>query len=472
MTRIVSGAYSTYQISDDILSKGGVGSIHRTDRPEFVYKNYFDPSKAPQREQLEKLVEIGRDVLIEQGKQPGDSPDSSVNWPVDIISTPGGGVAGVVLPTIPDALFNTELGNVRTLEFLVMARARPPQAEGRVALLIRMAEILAFIHSRNLVHGDINSKNLAWTIRPQPIMYLIDCDGMLPQSPRPEIGVQAMGWVDPRLLDRRIPAHDHLSDWYALALAMYRGLILTPGKLDTKTADGRWPEPGKIPRGFPAELETLLRRGLSALDGEGRPEPKQWVEALVATYLPDGAFAKGALDQLDTMSGTSPADQFVQIPQLRDDITKPVPLGHRPPPPGSASPRFMPPPPPPQPPYPPPPIRPRFMPPPPPPYSPPPIRPRYAPPTPHHVPRTGPSGTLGLKALRGGVSWYIIGLIACCGVPYLAIIYIGIALFQLRKVAPGYPNLSRARVSLFAFGGLCTLLLIMELSAASSVRPT
>ena len=322
MNKVVRGVDSTYRISDDAISKGGVGSIHRTDDPGFVYKQYFDPDKAPRRDHLEKLVVVGRDVLLRQGKQPGDTPESSVNWPIDIVPATSGSVRGVVLPIIPSTLFNANHGNVRTLDFLVMARAKPPQAEGRVALLMRMAEILEFIHTRGLIHGDVNGKNLAWAVNPMPIMYLIDCDGMVPQSPRPESGVQAMGWADPRVLDRQIPAHDQFSDWYALALAMYRGLLLTPGKLDKKTTDGRWSEPGKIPAAFPAPLATLLRRGLSALDGGVRPAPKEWVDALVSTYLPGGKFARGALEELDELSGTtkpaqqSPNSAFHPIPPL------------------------------------------------------------------------------------------------------------------------------------------------------------
>ena len=291
MSRLVRGTWSTYRVQDDVLSKGGVGSIHRTDDPGLVYKNYFDPQKTPSKEHLKKLVAVGRDVLFRQDKKPGDTPESSVNWPVDIVPATQAGVRGVVLPIIPPELFNADHGNVRTLDFLVMKRARPPPATGRVALLIRMAEILAFVDAKGLVHGDVNGKNLAWTTDPKIIMYLIDCDGMLPRSPRPTAGVQAMGWADPRVLDRLIPAHDHLSDRYALALAMYRGLLLTPGKLDARTSEGKWPEPGKIPDGFPAELGMLLRRGLAALDGEKRPAPQEWADALVAAYVPNGAYA-------------------------------------------------------------------------------------------------------------------------------------------------------------------------------------
>jgi hypothetical protein len=41
------GQYGAYRVDQATLAKGGVGSIHRTDDPRFVFKRYFNPSKAP-----------------------------------------------------------------------------------------------------------------------------------------------------------------------------------------------------------------------------------------------------------------------------------------------------------------------------------------------------------------------------------------------------------------------------------------
>ncbi len=166
----VRGRCDQYTVESVPVSKGGVGSIHRTTDPRWVYKQYFESAKAPSLQHLDRLIGIGRDVLIRDGRKPGETPESSVNWPVDVSVDANEAVQGVILPAIPPSLFN-EYDSVRGLEFLVMARANPPSARGRVALLLRMAEILNFIDSRGLVHGDINGKNLAWAITPAPIMY-------------------------------------------------------------------------------------------------------------------------------------------------------------------------------------------------------------------------------------------------------------------------------------------------------------
>ena len=180
-----------------------------------------------------------------------------------------------------------------------------------------MAEILNFVDSRGLVHGDINGKNLAWTMSPVPVMYLIDCDGMVPQTPPPTEGVQAMGWADPRVIDHLIPAHDQYSDWYALALAMYRGLLMTPGKLDSRQSDGSWPKPKDILADLHATIATLMHRGLDhPLDPLSRPQPAEWVQGLIETFLENGRFNDDAVEKLDELSAVTAATRpaFTQLP--------------------------------------------------------------------------------------------------------------------------------------------------------------
>ena len=183
-----------------------------------------------------------------------------------------------------------------------MPRAAPPAAKARIAVLLRMAEILAYLERLDLVHGDINSKNLAWSVVPAPVAYLIDCDGMVPASPPPITGVQSVGWTDPRVSDRLVPAHDRASDWYALALAIYRGLLLVPGQLHRKQ-NGTWPRPTAIPRELDGRISALLQRALTRpLHADARPKPSEWVDALRTTYLRQGGFDEKAVARLDELA--------------------------------------------------------------------------------------------------------------------------------------------------------------------------
>jgi hypothetical protein len=433
----VDGLHARYKIADAPLNRGGIGAIYPASdaNASFVYKKYFVPAKAPSVDNLRRLVDIGRDVLIGQNKTPGDTPESSVNWPIDVVLGRRDQTAlGVILPAIPRPLLN-EFGKPRGLEFLILARTNPPTAKGRVVLLLRMAEIQAYVDALELVHGDINSKNLAWTLRPHPITYLIDCDGMVPQYPPPQTGVHAMGWVDPRVVEKLIPAPDHMSDRYALALAMYRGLLLVSGHLK-RLPDGTWQAPSQIPSELPARIRRLLERGLGRpLDGELRPKPAEWVAALIETYLAGGRYDETALSTLEALTEArrvamkrAASARFVRIPQTDWDAIA-LPANPRPtgagvtgkwiPPPGPTPPRPSAPPPPYQ----------GRVPPPPPPrqHTPPQMPPSRVSPHPRAPTPPGPVqapvaprqssfnysklGLLGRRALRRGPFWHLLCLV-------------------------------------------------------------
>jgi len=435
----VRGRYDQYTVESVPVSKGGVGSIHQTTDPRWVYKHYFESAKAPSLQHLDQLIGIGRDVLIRDGRRPGQTPESSVNWPVDVSVDVNEAVRGVILPAIPPSLYN-EYDSVRGLEFLVMARANPPAAKGRVALLLRMAEILNFIDSRGLVHGDINGKNLAWAITPAPIMYLIDCDGMVPQDPPPDHGVQAMGWTDPRVIDHLIPAHDKYSDWYCLALAMYRGLLLTSGKLDSKRTDGSWPEPKAIPADLDPGIATLLRRGLGdPLDPTVRPRPAEWVKGLVSVFLDHGRFDEAATQKLDQLSVVALAKPtFTPLPST--DWSQFLPATSASQPPQQVRPVV--------------PLRPAPAAPLPPACPPPPT---YRP-----VPQVG---GVAARAIEGGTWWHLRGLLCCLFVPVIALGYIGVALYQLRDLSDGFPVATVRRNALYAYAAIALIPLIIIASS-------
>jgi hypothetical protein len=449
----VRGRYDQYTVESVPVSKGGVGSIHRTTDPRWVYKQYFESAKAPSLQHLDRLIGIGRDVLIRDGRKPGETPESSVNWPVDVSVDPNEAVRGVILPAIPPSLFN-EYNSVRGLEFLVLARANPPAAKGRVALLLRMAEILNFIDSRGLVHGDINGKNLAWAITPAPIMYLIDCDGMVPQDPPPDQGVQAMGWTDPRVIDHLISAHDKYSDWYCLALAMYRGLLLTSGKLDSKRPDGSWPEPQAIPADLDPGIATLLRRGLGdPLDPAVRPRPAEWVKGLINVFLDHGRFDEAAtqkLDQLSVVALAKPA--FTPLPST--DWSQFLPATSASQPPKPVLPQQAP-------------VRPQ-------PVSPVrpaiPLRPAPPPPTPPACPpppayRPVPQvGGVAARAIEGGTWWHLRGLLCCLFLPIIPLGYIGVALYQLRDLSDRFPVATVRRNTLYAYAAIALIPFIITIA--------
>jgi hypothetical protein len=464
--RWVHGRYGNYAVVGDSISKGGVGAIFRTTDPKWVYKEYHSPDKAPRREHLEQLVTVGREVLIQQGKPIGSQPESSVNWPVDIVDTRDGRIRGCVLPAIPDRYFHKTLGNVNTLDFLVMRRSSPPQARFRLIVLLRMAEILAFVNSKKLVHGDVNAKNVAWTLDPEPSAYLIDCDGMVPQDPPPTTGVQANYWTDPRVIDGMVPAHDHYSDWYCLALAFYRGMLLPQGG-NLGKQNGTWAAPGQIPSDLDPRIATLLRRGLTdPLDPSKRPEPAEWARTLIDVYVVNNGYDDAAIARLDrSLPVRKPPTNFHPLPPTLPPRPAPVPQ-YQPAPTYQRQP-----PPPPRPPL-------AYPPPPPPPVVqwPLPVIQQYPVPAPHRPPPP-PSigkrpGSMARWAMGGGARWYVPLVLMMCACWPVGAIVSAVVLVQTLQTERGYYGRTAAIISSGVALGVCALFGIASLASAVSSPST
>jgi hypothetical protein len=71
-----------------------------------------------------------------------------------------------------------------------------------------------------------------------------------------------------------------------------------------------------------------------------------------------------------------------------------------------------------------------------------------------------PPGTVAMAALTATTSWYVIGALATIFLPFVAIVYIVVALVQLQGVDPGFPGLNRARTVLYVYGGGCLFFLL------------
>jgi hypothetical protein len=275
-------------------------------------------------------------------------------------------------------------------------------------------------------------------------MYLIDCDGMVPQDPPPDQGVQAMGWTDPRVIDHLIPAHDKYSDWYCLALAMYRGLLLTSGKLDSKRPDGSWPEPKAIPAGLDPGIAELLRRGLcDPLDPPARPRPADWVKGLINAFLDHGRFDEAATQRLDELSAVALAKPaFTPLPST--DWSRFLPATSASQPPQLVRPQNVP-----GQPQPTSPVRPTIPSRPAPPVPAPPACP--PPPSYRPVPQVG---GVAARAIEGGAWWHLRGLLCCLFLPFIALGYIGVALYQLRDLSDRFPVATVRRNTLYGYGAI------------------
>jgi hypothetical protein len=282
----VRGKYGVYDCEDDKFADGGGANLYKVKGSPFVFKKYHKPvGDAAAASKISSLVPLGRSTFVSGHDAPGSTPQASVCWPIDEIRV-STRTEGVIMPLIPGEFFRAGSKKPQTLAFLIRGRADPPRAWVRVSVLIRIAEVFSWLGASYLAHGDFSDANIVWRESPTPGAFLIDADGLQPaDAVSPVGGMTTPGWIDPRVTTGLQPAHDQFSDWYGLALAMYRGLLLTPGNLDQRP-DGTWPEPSNIPSTFPAPLRHLLTQTLSnPLNEKARTSPGQWEAVLRAEYL-------------------------------------------------------------------------------------------------------------------------------------------------------------------------------------------
>lgn len=310
MTVITGRSGSRYLVSADELNRGGRAVLYRcaeiSGTATRVYKSFKKPLADPEAiRQLTRVYRRGRPAVLRAEAAGGvaRTPLDSINWPVDLVGVTGSDqVAGVVLPLIPDQ-FLLPGGKPRTLDFLTLPRAAPPEARVRVGVLIRICEIFGYLESVELLHGDFSAKNLVWCPDP-PHAYLIDCDGLHSWDPPPTGGVATDQWTDPRFATGRIMGQDQYSDRFALALALYRGLFLNPaGRPYLKPGTDKWQKAEAFPAALDAGLRALFSQALDKPFREAaRPSPAMWRTALFRAFIKGSNFHVDALKMIDVFA--------------------------------------------------------------------------------------------------------------------------------------------------------------------------
>ncbi|WP_327139635.1 hypothetical protein [Nocardia sp. NBC_01327] len=236
---------------------GGQGSGRRCrDRAgrERVYTQYGAPLTDPEvLGSAARTVLFGREIVLAAEQQAGSEEwaAASINWPIDLVLREQA-LTGVITPVIPAEFLRPD-GMPLTFDQLVLER---PAAYFRVGVLIRICDIFVVLDERDLAHGGLTERNVAWN-RSQPHAHLIDCDGLRP--------AQGDG------------------DRLALAGLLYRGLFLSPATPKLATGERQLP-------GIPGELDPALR-ALFARAFAGSPAPHtrpsaaEWLAALQGAFL-------------------------------------------------------------------------------------------------------------------------------------------------------------------------------------------
>jgi hypothetical protein len=312
----VTGRFETYHVADEPLAMPPIGRaklFEVSGRPDLLYKRFGRPRQGQEEiARLESLAFAGRRRFKE-----GDPPNKThyIAWPRDFVATEEGLIEGVVIPRAEPRFFlprQTMFLTPRSFSYLKRSEPEVP-ARARLTLVRQLAQAFAFLHERELVHGDISNNNVLWCPPPRPSVLLIDCDGLRDLAfPG---GGGTPDWLDPREVNGEITQPDMQTDWYALALAIWRKSTLLRGTPIDKNGSFL------LPPGYPLRLGELMRRVFEDdRDAAARPTPAEWVDAL-GIVLGRSAQCR----ELDAIAYPQGSESFRSPPEERTPSSTPAP---------------------------------------------------------------------------------------------------------------------------------------------------
>lgn len=227
---------------------------------------------------------------------------SASAWPLRAVLGESGEVVGVVCRRAPDRFWLAHRDGSRRLAVLSYLTSDPdrvavaygvdvppPGSAKRVGLVYALARLLdAWQPSPALpdgpgpvVHGDLSAKNVLWSLRPVPEIFVLDCDGATLAAehdarPRPA----TPNWDDPARPPGTTPGLS--SDRYSLGIVFVRVLGAAHFPLQGRQRQGSevvvdlelprsWRRLADMPR-----LWSLCERALSVETPGERPTPAEW----------------------------------------------------------------------------------------------------------------------------------------------------------------------------------------------------
>ncbi|MEU4242400.1 hypothetical protein [Actinoplanes sp. NPDC026619] len=253
---------------------GAKGVVHVVDESAY-YKEYLEPIDDPGH--LDELIAWRRSLPA------GDRAvlDAHCAWPLRRV-TDGGRTTGFLMAPAPADFWADMLGERHTVELQHLvhtAAARRlgltvPDRTERLRLVQDLAELLALLDSHGMIYGDVSEKNVLWTLRGTPRIYLIDCDNARRAGSPNRNAAMARNdaWRDPLLGPDDMPDAD--SDRFALAVFFYRVFYGVTVSVDQGNGTALLPDDAPhLPT-----LERLLGAGLGSV--RPRPAAAQWAAAL------------------------------------------------------------------------------------------------------------------------------------------------------------------------------------------------
>ncbi len=198
-------------------------------------------------------------------------------WPLRTV-TENGSVTGFIMPLISPEFTTTittsnsvQRSTQATMELLCQKpltlhnRGIVVSRRDEYFLLKDLCKALVFLHSEGIVVGDFSVKNILYSLRPEPHVFLIDCDSMIVRGQCVAQPAETPGWEVPH----GEPPTTTESDAYKFSLLVLR---LLAGDQQTRSAN-------HLPADCPDDLRNLITRGLNT-DPHQRPTMYDFYRAI------------------------------------------------------------------------------------------------------------------------------------------------------------------------------------------------
>ena len=257
------------------IGDGGQGRVYRIrGNKNLLYKCYKAPG-AIDGGALGGLVALHQKLAVPERRW----IDRHCAWPMCRVVDGGRAVGFLMRRAAREFTWSAEDGaRLNQLQYFTRApkpawrQVPQPEPEQRRQLALAYAALILRLHRWGTIVGDVSELNLLCRLRPEPDVYLLDCDGVrLRGSPPVTAQANTPEWEDP--LTPGPPTFD--SDRYKSALVIGRLLARDPSL-----------RPGQSLVCLPGALSLDAERAAARLFAQAagargtRPSLEQWAEAL------------------------------------------------------------------------------------------------------------------------------------------------------------------------------------------------
>lgn len=195
------------------VGQGGVGTVYVDPRsPGWYLKRFKQPLKGADAAALLRLIGVS------EWARPSDHDllTSRTGWPLEAFGTQHE-VLGFAMKAAPDDAYFDLVAAGRPTRQLLQSKylmneaffrakaisSEKPACSGRdkIEIAIDLLEVLSALHTQDLVYGDVSGNNVCVRLGPEPRVYLLDADSIVPPDVRRANMVRTPDWAVPDQLD-------------------------------------------------------------------------------------------------------------------------------------------------------------------------------------------------------------------------------------------------------------------------------